>query len=127
MGTKRRLGTAVLATGLALAGMTATAPTAAAATCPADRLCLSEYYDLNTIHATIASTKACVSIAGLGPYDFEFGIASYRNNLPVKAAVYSKMSYGYKYDGTIQPGGASSNTYGNFGLSGLICTGGATP
>jgi hypothetical protein len=42
---------------------------------------------------------------------FLYGIGSYWNRLPVKADVYHRDGYGrLHYDGTIRPGGFSSNS-----------------
>ncbi|MFD5818865.1 peptidase inhibitor family I36 protein [Streptomyces sp. NPDC127038] len=128
---KRKLASVALVGGLAFAGMAATAPTASAVGgCPSGKLCLYEPVNYARLDVTSTSTKACINLAGFGPTGFAYGIGSYVNNLSVKAAVYHAAGTGYVYDGTISPGGFSSNSSSTspyFGNYGLVCTGGATP
>jgi hypothetical protein len=132
MDLKRKLISGALVGGLAVAGMVATTPSAAAVGgCPTGKLCLYENINYVDLDVTSTSTKACIDLGDFGEHNFEYGIGSYVNNLSVKAAVYhwGGVSLGYVHDGTISPGGFSSNsTNGDwFGEFGMVCTGGATP
>ncbi|MEU9304481.1 hypothetical protein [Streptomyces sp. NPDC048269] len=117
--------------GLAVVGMMATAPSAAAVGgCPAGKLCLYEDIHYVDVDLTSTRTKACFYLWEFGEDEFASGIGSYVNNLPVKADVYhwDGRNLVYVHDGTIRPGGSSSNsrTGSWFGHSGKVCTGGAT-
>ncbi|MFY7567665.1 proteinase inhibitor I36 SMPI [Streptomyces sp. WI04-05B] len=127
---KRKLASVALVGGLAVAGMAATAPTASAVGgCPSGKLCLYEGVNYAHLDVTSTSTKACIDLTDFGAHRFTVGIGSYVNNLSVKAAVYHRVGSDLVYDGTISPGGFSSNSSdsGYFGESGMVCTGGATP
>ncbi|MFF8379825.1 hypothetical protein ACF07V_27270 [Streptomyces sp. NPDC015661] len=133
MKLKRKLATVALAGGLALTGVAATAPSAAAneGNCPSGRACFHEnigYYDRDVETGT---TKTCIDLRKYGETKFAVGIGSYVNYLPVKVDVYHRNGYygALVYDGTIRPGGFSSNSSngGWWGEYGTICTGGATP
>ncbi|MEU9032697.1 proteinase inhibitor I36 SMPI [Streptomyces sp. NPDC048383] len=131
MNLKQKLGTVAAALGLALSGMAATAvPAAAVGGCPAGRLCLYENINYIDLDVTMASTKACIYLSDFGEHRFGPGIGSYVNNLGVKAEVFHWVSgTSYALDGTIRPGGFSSNSTngGLFGNYGMVCTGGARP
>ncbi|MEV5972626.1 hypothetical protein [Streptomyces sp. NPDC051921] len=77
------------------------------------------------------STKACFDLRKYGEIGFANGIFSYVNNLPVKVDVYhrDRSWTALEYDGTIRPGGYSSDTSSVtwWGQYGAVCTGGATP
>ncbi|MGW7452734.1 peptidase inhibitor family I36 protein [Streptomyces sp. NPDC054787] len=130
MKVNQKLAATALAAGLAVAGMTATAPSAAAVGgCPSGQLCLYEdplYHDMDVQTGT---TKVCVDLSKHGDDYFRSGIGSYVNNLPVKAVVYryNRLTKLLVYDGTIRAGGFSSDTGGGFGYLGMVCTGGAIP
>ncbi|MFJ6935409.1 peptidase inhibitor family I36 protein [Streptomyces sp. NPDC101132] len=133
MNFKRRLATLALAGGLSVTGMAATASPAAAAmsSCPTSSLCLWDSTGYaGDVDWAARSTKQCFDLL----YDYggwTGGIRSYWNRLPVKAAIYHRDGYGtLHYDGTIAPGGHSSDSHDfdkPFGNAGIVCTGGASP
>ncbi|WAZ26726.1 peptidase inhibitor family I36 protein [Streptomyces cinnabarinus] len=126
MNFKGKLATVALVGSMAVSGMAATAPSAAAVGgCPSGKLCL--YDDPNYAHLDITSTstKACFSLTDWN--GFSDGIGSYVNNLPVPVDVYTWTGSVYLYDGRIRAGGFSSNAGSKFGSRGTVCTGGLTP
>jgi len=132
MSLKRNFISGILVGGLAIAGIAATAPIATAVGgCPAGKLCLYENTNYVDLDVTSTSTDACIDLGNFGEHKFEYGIGSYVNKLPVKARVYhwGGVSVGYVLDGTIRPGGFSSNSTngGYFGEFGKVCMGSATP
>lgn len=132
MSLKRKLMSGALIGGLAIVGISVTAPTATAVGgCPTGKLCLYENINYVDLDVTSTSTNACIDLGNFGEHGFEYGIGSYVNNLPVKARVYhwGGVGLGYVLDGTISPGGFSSNSYNGdfFGEFGKVCMGSATP
>ncbi|MFC9293917.1 peptidase inhibitor [Streptomyces sp. NPDC057011] len=95
-------------------------PAQAMGGCPPDKLCLYGWSDFYDLYWTMASTNAC-----LGGIDYPHGPNSYVNNLPVKVRMYHFEGPDWKLDGTISPGGASSNA--QFPKWQKACTGTATP
>ncbi|MFH9864081.1 peptidase inhibitor family I36 protein [Streptomyces sp. NPDC017202] len=127
MNLKRKSAVALSTLALAFAGMAATAtPAAAVGGCPSGKLCLYEGTNYTALTFTSASTKLCFDLSTYGS-GFGLGVRSYVNNLPVKAEIFHRTSADtIVLDGTISPGGFSSNTgSGSFGKSGVVCTGGA--
>ncbi|MDX3522421.1 peptidase inhibitor family I36 protein [Streptomyces scabiei] len=125
----RRKSAVVLSTlALASAGIATTAtPAAAVGGCPSGKLCLYEGTNFTSLTFTSASTKLCFDLTSYGN-GFRNGVRSYVNNLPVKAEVFhriSRTSDVIELDGTISPGGSSSNAGSGFGVDGVVCTGGA--
>ncbi|MFD9767566.1 peptidase inhibitor family I36 protein [[Kitasatospora] papulosa] len=130
MSTLSKSVTALSAFALVAITMGATAtPAAAVGGCPAGKLCIYESTQYRNLAVTSTSTKACFDLTNFGT-GFNRGIGSYVNNLNVNAVVYSNVSTaGYTVDGTIRPGGYSSDTtngewFGNFGA---VCMGGLNP
>ncbi|WEH35201.1 peptidase inhibitor family I36 protein [Streptomyces sp. AM 4-1-1] len=131
MNWKRKVATGVAALAMAVGGMAATATSASAVGgCPAGKLCLYEDTNFVDLDVTSTSTQACIYLSHLGETGFYNGIGSYVNNLPVNAVVYHWSGSSYILDGTISPGGSSSNTnnsYTYFGDRGAVCMGGVMP
>ncbi|MEU9144055.1 hypothetical protein [Streptomyces sp. NPDC048349] len=129
---KRMAAVILSSVALAAGGVAATASSAAAVGgCPSGKLCLYEDAYFIDLDVTSTSTKACIFLGNRGETGFFDGIGSYVNNLPVNAVVYhyngdKKLFY---LDGTIRPGGSSSNsrTLAQFGERGAVCTGGVDP
>ncbi|TQJ57755.1 peptidase inhibitor family I36 protein [Streptomyces sp. NBC_00080] len=127
MNLRRKSAVTLSTLALAFAGIATTAtPAAAIGGCPSGKLCLYEGTNFTSLTFTSASTKLCFDLASFGN-GFQNGVRSYVNNLPVKAEVFHRInSSTIVLDGTISPGGSSSNTGSTtFGASGVVCTGGA--
>ncbi|MFV0138264.1 peptidase inhibitor family I36 protein [Streptomyces sp. HMX87] len=118
--------TLAVVTGSALVNAT---PAAAVGGCPSGKLCLWDTPDYGTIDVTSTSTKACIYLQHHGTYGFRGGIRSYVNNLPVNAVVYRWDDFYeiYLLEGTIRPGGFSSNAPKGWGKLGAVCMGGVNP
>ncbi|MFF5767796.1 peptidase inhibitor family I36 protein [Streptomyces tanashiensis] len=134
MSLKNRLSSIALAGGLAITGLAATAPTAAADTpCPSGKLCLYKSTLYRELTFTTSSTAVCYSLDRFGMGPGTNGVNSYRNNLPVKATLYNQQSGawwdpdGYYVDYTINPGSFSSNTYTAGDMDLYVCMGSAKP
>ncbi|MFF7780304.1 peptidase inhibitor family I36 protein [Streptomyces tanashiensis] len=117
MKLKRKLASMALAGGLALTGLAATAPSAAADTpCPSGKLCLYKSTLYRELTFTTTSTAICYDLDRFGMGSWTNGVNSYRNNLPVKATMYLNTSTdwqdpdGYIYMYTINSGSFSSDT-----------------
>ncbi|MWA16183.1 proteinase inhibitor I36 SMPI [Streptomyces sp. BA2] len=122
----RKVTLAVSAMAMAGGSLAATAaPAAAVGGCPSKKLCLYKYDDYKVLALTSTSTKACIRIRTGGLYE----IRSYVNNLRVNAVVYKYIAgtTGYVVDGTIRPGGYSSDAGRDFGGYGQVCMGGVKP
>ncbi|MEU9702071.1 peptidase inhibitor family I36 protein [Streptomyces sp. NPDC047981] len=120
MKLKRKLASIALAAGLAVTGMVATAPTAAAAeACPAGQLCLYAGTGFTNMKLRTGSVDTCWDLPSYGLTS----VKSYVNNMSVKATVWDRGSDGrYYLDGTILPGRFSSNAGLAFGYYGIACT-----
>ncbi|MET9429544.1 MULTISPECIES: peptidase inhibitor family I36 protein [unclassified Streptomyces] len=125
MNFTRKLSLGLSAAALALAGVGATAPSAAAVGgCPSNTLCLYRGYNYTDLAVTSKSTNICIDVH---TWFREQGIHSYVNNLPVKVNVYDWVQEtGYRYDATIRSGGFSSNAGTSFGYEGAVCMGSAS-
>ncbi|WP_328944283.1 peptidase inhibitor family I36 protein [Streptomyces sp. NBC_00250] len=124
MKLKRKLATIALTGGLALTGMAATAPSASAAEkCDSNQVCLYRATGFVRMGLETTDKNGCFDLYSLG---FSQGVKSYINNLPVKVDIYHWNGNTHVYDGTIRPGGSSSNTgIRVFGTNGMACTGSA--
>ncbi|MEV5689456.1 peptidase inhibitor family I36 protein [Streptomyces sp. NPDC052164] len=122
-------GMAVFALMTGAMGATASSASAAATVggCPSGKLCLYEGINYDFLSVTSTSTQVCIYLSDYGTR-FHDGIGSYVNNLPVNAAVYHRSGSSFVLDGTIRPGGFSSNSYNLvFGEEGAVCMGGVRP
>ncbi|WP_240805739.1 proteinase inhibitor I36 SMPI [Streptomyces sp. A1547] len=99
--------------------------------CPSGKLCLYENTQYLDLDVTSTSTRGCIFLGHFGETGFFNGIGSYVNNLPVSVGVYhySADKKTFYLDGTIRPGGYSSNSSSpaQFGERGAVCTGGVNP
>ncbi|MFC7585742.1 peptidase inhibitor family I36 protein [Nonomuraea antimicrobica] len=129
---KRKTATAASALLFAAGGMLVTAPPSAAAlSCPVNRLCIYDKPNFGGNRIASGSTNACFS---LRDFEFTFGtIVSYDNNLSVDAIVWRYMGFGtpkpYQAARTLVAGKFSSNI-GVPGLGGdadKVCMGSARP
>ncbi|MFD0144204.1 MULTISPECIES: peptidase inhibitor family I36 protein [unclassified Streptomyces] len=135
MKLKGKLASMALTGGLAMTGLAATAPSAAADTpCPSGKLCLYKSTLYRELTFTTSSTAVCYDLDPFGMGSLTNGVNSYRNNLPVKATIYTRTSAtwwnpdDYVVQYTINPGSFSSNTYGAGEETALwVCTGYAKP
>ncbi|MFE5143524.1 peptidase inhibitor family I36 protein [Streptomyces fagopyri] len=130
MGFWRKSSAAFLASvALATGGAVATAaPASAAQACPAGNVCLYASTGFNNMGLRTVKTNECFQLASYHLIDGD-GIMSYRNNLSVKATLWhtSPRDLEWVPDGTINAGGFSSNTSGNFSEAVLVCTGSRSP
>jgi len=102
-------------------------PASAAQACPAGNLCLYASTGFNNMELRTVKTNECFQLAFYNLLDGD-GIMSYDNNLAVKAVLWhTNARRDWVSDGAISPGGASSNTSGNFSDAVLVCTGGRAP
>ncbi|MCX4667563.1 proteinase inhibitor I36 SMPI [Streptomyces sp. NBC_01381] len=123
----RKVTLAVSALAMAGGSLAATAaPAAAVGGCPSGKLCLYDSGDYRNLAITSTSTKACIDLVyGAHPMPY---IRSYVNNLRVNAVVWkSNGSDRLVVQGTIRPGGHSSDAGWDFGYAGAVCMGGVNP
>ncbi|MEV6852496.1 hypothetical protein [Streptomyces microflavus] len=129
MGFWRKASATLFASAALVAGsVVATAsPASAAQPCPAGNLCLYASTGFNDMGLRTVKTNECFQLAFYNLLDGD-RIMSYDNNLAVKAVLWhTNARKEWVSDGAISPGGASSNTSGNFSDVVLVCTGGRAP
>ncbi|MCX5014907.1 proteinase inhibitor I36 SMPI [Streptomyces sp. NBC_00555] len=104
------------------------APAAAVGGCPEypiRKLCLYDSSQYRNLAITSTSTKACIDLVN-GPNRMP-RIRSYVNNLNRNAVVWKQSGFGLVVQGTIGPGGHSSDAGWDFGTAGAVCMGGVNP
>ncbi|MFJ6985083.1 MULTISPECIES: peptidase inhibitor family I36 protein [unclassified Streptomyces] len=103
-------------------------PASAAQACPDGNLCLYASSGFTSMKMRTVQTHICFALSSFQLVG-DNQIMSYRNNLPVKAALWhtSPVDREWQPDGTIAPGAFSSNTGGNFNRAVVVCTGGRSP
>ncbi|MFG2627634.1 peptidase inhibitor family I36 protein [Streptomyces sp. NPDC048473] len=128
---KTRAATAITGFSLVTGGMLATAPAAeAVGGCASGYLCIYDGSSFTGEKIVSASTNSCFTMKNFVDFDW---IASYVNNLPVTATVWTasnELPYGMSKARTLPAGGFSSK----IGISGLgsdyydqVCMGNAKP